>query len=267
MDRTGVLKTSTACFAALCAFVACDGRAGHLPAVSQSATEAGKPRAPDLLAALETAIQDNDLQGIQACLTQGADPNAALPANEWTPLARAVMKDNVNAVRILLKAGADPTRDAQPMHGAWPLLFVAVAVDNPDIMRELVHAGADPNMRILARGGLTPLASAADLGATNACGVLPRLGAVLDAWNLWPEAAYPRETFRPGVNRGRTALMIAAARGQRDCLEQLLLEGARPDLRNERGETAADLVGEYVSPVPSILEALRRTPVPSVRTK
>ena len=243
------------------ATLACRPESRPLPSHPAKAT------AQELSRMLESAIQQNDLQGVQQALSGGANPNAPLPGEDWTPLARAVMKENVNTVRILLAAGADPKRKVQPNNEAWPIVFLAASVDSPDVLREVVRAGADPNSRARLRGEITPLGLAAHDGAVNSCGLLPELGADVDAWNLWPDSVYGSETFRPGERRGRTALMIAASRGHRDCVEQLLLRRADPGLRNERGENAADLVREYRSPIPSILEALHRPRVPASRLR
>jgi len=52
---------------------------------------------------------DDSYPLIKSCLEKGADPNAALAydAGTYPVLAQAIIRQNVNAVDILIKAGAD----------------------------------------------------------------------------------------------------------------------------------------------------------------
>src|SRR6267154_3975225 len=65
-----------------------------------------------------------------------------LDHRQWTALQHAVLKHQVDAVRVLLEWGADP--DARKS-GATPLL-IAAGSEDPTLLRLLLDAGADVNL-------------------------------------------------------------------------------------------------------------------------
>ncbi|NQZ30596.1 MAG: hypothetical protein HRU06_04940 [Oceanospirillaceae bacterium] len=93
--------------------------------------------------ALETAINNDDAQGIVAAIAQGADVNTVGKA-ELTPLLLSVGRLKVNASRELLKNGADP--QARNMTQDNPM---TVAVDAyykvPELLEMLLEYGGDPS--------------------------------------------------------------------------------------------------------------------------
>jgi hypothetical protein len=56
------------------------------------------------------AARHGDVAGIERALAEGADVNAQAPIDRKTALLRAVAFAQTDAVRALLKAGADPER-------------------------------------------------------------------------------------------------------------------------------------------------------------
>ena len=93
-------------------------------------------------------IEQHDLDRVAALLTQGADPNAGqLEYPWWTPLGVAIEElDNggsMEMLQLLLKHGAD-VNGWDSKHQATPLLM-AMFRNNKDAMRMLLDAGADPN--------------------------------------------------------------------------------------------------------------------------
>src|SRR4051812_43642225 len=74
--------------------------------------------------------------------------------NGNTPLHLAAIRGDVNAVRALLKAGADA--NALNLEEATPLLY---GTGNAEIVRELLAHHAKPNA--VSKKGITPLISAA----------------------------------------------------------------------------------------------------------
>ncbi len=62
---------------------------------------------PSLIAALSSGRQDS-LDILSLLLDEGADPNQR-GFNDWTPLHYAVNREDLNAVRMLLSHGADPS--------------------------------------------------------------------------------------------------------------------------------------------------------------
>jgi len=113
--------------------------------------------------------------------------------------------------------------------GKTPLIYAA-ARGFALVVRRLLDAGADTKARY--GNDLTALMWAAGhedgVGAAAAVAVVELLvarGAVIDAAD----------------NRGRTALMIAAERGDAAVVETLILRGADRALRDMAGKTARDL--------------------------
>jgi len=144
-----------------------------------------------------------------------------------TPLIAAAYKDSDRIVEELLGHGADPrTRDST---GKSAMVYAA-ALGADDIVRLLLAAGVDPKERY--GNELTALMWAAgpDVGVSAAASdrvidLLLAHGAALDAAD----------------NRGRTALMIAAALGNSAIVEHLLQRGADRALKDKDGKTALDL--------------------------
>ena len=64
------------------------------------------------------------------------------PARQCDPLRAAVIDEKVEAVQILLKAGADPNGDR-----FQPLVQIAIDRKGLDLLKALLKAGANPNMR------------------------------------------------------------------------------------------------------------------------
>lgn len=61
------------------------------------------------------------------------------------PLYSGVMVENVEIVKSLLQAGADPNKCNRVSRQDYALLM-AVSLGNVDIVRVLLDAGADPNV-------------------------------------------------------------------------------------------------------------------------
>jgi ankyrin repeat protein len=105
---------------------------------------------------------------------------------------------------------------------------------------------------------MTPLGVAAFHNQGMTCDALIQAGANPNSWNLWPHAIYYAEKFIEGRPIGRTPLMIAASRGNVNAVLMLLYLGADSKLKNERGQTALDLVNdEYSNPAKELCEYLK----------
>ena len=59
---------------------------------------------------------------VRACLLAGADPNARINENSWTPLHWAAYEGNAAAIAALLDGGADP--GARNGEGRTPFDFI-----------------------------------------------------------------------------------------------------------------------------------------------
>jgi ankyrin repeat protein len=77
---------------------------------------------------------------LKVLLDNGADPNAATPPANWTPLAIAVNGHRLGAVRILLDHGAEPNDPGNPFN----LLETAERGNDSEIARLLRERAAKP---------------------------------------------------------------------------------------------------------------------------
>lgn len=192
-------------------------------------------------------------------------------------------RGDAEAVRALLKAGADP--DFEVGRGAGPMYWAAYC-DRVEVLKALIAAGADVDRRFLWEAGRaeyrsTPLMVAVFRGAPGAVRVLLEAGAnpnlyeevraVGEAGGPWDRRAYgvlsmstTNEIVRLLLNGGAdpnlsssgwTPLMAAASERDPEKARMLLAHGADPDARNSEGETAA-MIAEKAG-APEVLDVLR----------
>ena len=129
-------------------------------------------------AELFAAIEKHDLDRLAALLSRGADPNAVKPDwPGWLALHAAVNEleegGSVEAVVLLLRHGAsvdglDPSRDATP-------LLMALFRNQLEAARMLLAAGANPN--VVGSEGDSPLRWCVERGDTEMAATLLRCGA------------------------------------------------------------------------------------------
>ncbi len=214
-------------------------RLGHLPdgvaevaggKVSQAAviSAAAAPIDPALLGQspgslpaddLFRAIAMDSIDGARQALQRGGDPNARLGAVPHFPLLAATRADRPGMVRLLLRAGADPS--VRDVHGRTPLIIAARSC-RIAIAKALIVHGADINAR--DSGGQTALMEAARNRHSKMVTLLLRYGAQSGLTN----------------RAGETALMQAADAGDYAGIEQLVRAGADLDARDLQGRTALD---------------------------
>jgi len=117
---------------------------GRKPVVLALLTERlTKQAAPKSLGeVLHAAAAQDDPKLIQTLIKRGANVNAK-DANGTTPLAVAAMLGKAKATRALIAAGADVNARSRNLDGATPLLLAA-ASDNVDVVKQLLVAKADP---------------------------------------------------------------------------------------------------------------------------
>jgi uncharacterized protein len=138
---------------------------------------------------------------IEYLLSRGADPNTQTNENGASVLAGLAYVNELECVRILLRAGANPNR-GRDESGETPLHH-ALAKDGADrtaLVKLLLDHGADPNAR--TKPGVA-------------------------SCNFWRDAR----------TRGETPLHRAAAYGPAETIEILLAAGADRTIRDVNGDS------------------------------
>jgi ankyrin repeat protein len=166
------------------------------------------------------AVMAGDLEAVRNLLRDGADVNEA-QGDGLTGLHWAARNNDVEAARLLLYAGANVA--AKTRIGAHTPVLVASRGGHAEVLDVLLEAGADPVARTTT-GNSAPLHFAAAAGNPAAVEVLLRHGADVDA--------------RDGGSR-HTPLMIAATYDHVAVAQALLANGADVTLTNEVVDMAA----------------------------
>jgi uncharacterized protein len=168
-------------------------------------------------------------------------------ADSTAPVADAAMAGNKEAVRALLKQGAD-VNGAQG-DGLTALHWAAKKGD-ADLATMLIYGGA--NVRATTRlGGYAPLHMAAEIGSAPVVTALVKAGADAGATTMI----------------GTTPLMLAAASGDAASIKALLDAGAKPNVKeSDRGHTAL-MFAAAANRVEAVRLLLQHGADPDVATK
>lgn len=94
---------------------------------------------------LHRAAASGDIKLIESLLAEGCNINAFEQDLPLTPLHYAAMENKVDAMRCLLKAGADVNANDPDRIGNTPLAHVAESCSF-EVAKLLVEAGADPTI-------------------------------------------------------------------------------------------------------------------------
>jgi len=156
------------------------------------------------------AAQRGDVEAVRTLLRDGADPNGAQP-DGMTALHWAAVHDQVEVAQVLLYAGA--TLKTTTRLGGYTPLHLAGRAGNVAVTRALLEAGADPNAYTAT--GVTAMHFAAEANASDVIEVLLMHGADANA---------------PDHFSQRTPLMFGAVRSANDAVSALLAGGADPAL-------------------------------------
>ena len=163
---------------------------------------------------LVEAARSGNVDAVRSLLKGGADPNQAAPDGS-TAVHWAVHGDNLAMLNSLLAAGARP--DGITRYKIAPLTLAAQN-GNAALVERLLDAGANPDT--VSEEGQTALMTAARNGSVPAVRALLKRGAQVGL----------AESFR-----GQTALMFAAGEGNTDAARLLLEFGAKLNERSKGG--------------------------------
>lgn len=212
---------------------------------SQTAAPAKKAATAPALEALLGRIVANDLAAIRATLAKDKSLAQALDANGSTALMHAAGRGSLEAMRLLLGAGApvniqnkrgataliwslaDPAKvklllehgaevNVKTGEGRTPLHIAAQQTGLPEVVRMLLARGASVSAQDL--GGAVPLHNAAGAGGETNVKLLLDAGAKVNA-----ESA-----------SGMTPLIQAAMNGANPVVRLLLARGADPKIMTKR---------------------------------
>ena len=168
--------------------------------------------------ALERASVNGYVDAMRLLLSAGANPNALVrhndPANDWTLLMRTSQRPRVEPVELLLQSGA--RLHATQRNGFTALMWAVGTANNAAVIKLLLAKGANPNVQ--DTGGHTPLMKA----VTNitephnpARGYVENVRALLEGG----------ADVGMKNHAGGTALTIAQARGYPDIVALLRKAG------------------------------------------
>ena len=209
------------------------------------------------------------LETMKALLDKGADPNARLKFKVWysgynfdlsgvdeigaTPFWRAAYASDLEAMKMLVKYGADPSIPTTKPAGR-PRVGDAGVRESGDVSGlPLIPIGGP---------GVTPLQAAAGVGygegfAANSHRYAPT--------GMLAAVKYLVEELGADVNvadhEGNTALHQAAARGDVPMIEYLVSKGADVTRVNREGQTTADMANgpvQRTQPYPEALKLLEK---------
>ncbi|GMH45393.1 hypothetical protein BSKO_13350 [Bryopsis sp. KO-2023] len=173
--------------------------------------------APLTIAAIQDEIPDQ-LGLLQALIDNGASLEAKAPRSEngETALGLVAGNGNVQAVKLLLEAGADP--ETANSDGQTPL-SVASFFGHSEVVRELISSSS-VELNTKDEGGNTPLHYSAQAGNDEVTGLLIQAGADVDA-----------------VNEGKETPLMVSIRwgGDMRTVTTLISGGADSSIKDEGG--------------------------------
>ena len=157
------------------------------------------------------AAMNGDLEAVRELLKEGADVNLA-QGDGMTALHWAAEAGDLEMAGMLLHAGANVKGVTRI--GDYTPLHIASEAGNGEVVRALLEAGADVEVR-RAFAGTTALHLAAASGSVSSIDALVDFGADIDAreWE-W----------------GQTPLIFAASLDRAEAVKMLLARGANPSL-------------------------------------
>src|SRR5262245_50072468 len=195
----------------------------------------------------DSAVADASMKGnkeaVRALLKQGADVNAAMP-DGMTALHWAAVRGDAELAEMLLYAGA--STKAVTRIGAYTPLHVASREGNANVAKLLLEKGAEVDART-SNSAVTALHLAAASGNLELARVLIDYKADVNA----REAEW-----------GQTPLVFAAAQNRVDVIKLLLQRGADPGIASKVVDIAKEtnLINASNALEKKVLESYRTSP-------
>ena len=196
------------------------------------------------------AIQTNNIDAVNMLLEAGADVNEPAYTTK-TPLHYASHSRNKDILNLLLSKGAD--REAKTEQGFTPLSY-AVGLNQPDNCRILLESGAEVDS--IDNWKRTNLNVAAGQGLSDVAAVLLEFDAnpnVLDEWHWSPLDVAQVQGFADigemiiesgGVNGPKMSIHDAATLGDNDMLALHLFFGTDLNQLSDTGATPLDAAAD-----------------------
>ncbi len=162
------------------------------------------------------AIVNHNNKKIEEMLNAGLNPNMNINADDGAiPIFTAISLDNTEAVKLLIKYGAD-VNVKEDLFGGTPIQKAALA-GREDIVKLLIEAGAKIN--VVNYNNDTPLSGAASAGHIIVLNYLLKHGAKVNIKD----------------NKGQNALFLAVYNKKYNCIESLLKAGININYLNNFG--------------------------------
>ena len=213
---------------------------GEDPAIVELLISRGATIEPYSERFLDYAVSGNRIEITTLLLKHGADPNKA----------PRVLDDGSDMSKLLKSYGVPPKDINAQGDMGWPMLVYVCRGDNrehPDKVLRLLELGADIDVRNYK--GKTALHCAAKAGFLSVIDLLIEKGATIDAPDNNGETAL-FEAIRSTIKNGEK---------QRAAIEALLVKGADPNLKNEKGLTPLQIAKRMRrADARKIVELLRR---------
>ncbi|CAK6537334.1 MAG: Ankyrin repeat [Candidatus Midichloria mitochondrii] len=196
---------------------------------------------------LFAAVNKDDIGAIRALLKKGADINTVSSNYGYTPLMQAVLKKKIDVARYLITRGANFNQQANDGKTA---LHLAAIINDAEMFKMLIAAGTNTYITDIADKRAFQYVTSAKMASQLALYYDNMNEALLSCAELGilgcVKFAIERGADVNTSDKNRnTALILAAQNGDEAIINWLLYKGARPGKINIKGNTAALLARRH----------------------